>query len=184
MGVEIQQILERDYDVVLSSQEMRSLTLSQLEKRVNSKDISSAPSEMIDGVLHQDLALLMTSFGNESDSKQTILKLESASEENKTKVLIIPGIEGMAGDAWIEIAKKIRQPTYILQLANTTNAATIEELVEIVSKVNGTSFEMYCTLQQKYFQDVLDLFSSDTEFKLIAYSFGSLIALKVWIASR
>lgn len=137
MGVEIQQILERDYDVVLSSQEMRSLTLSQLEKRVNSKDIETAPSEKIDGVLHQDLLLLMTSFGNESDSAHTILKLASASEENKTKVLIVPGIEGMAGEAWLEIAKKIRQPTYILQLANTTKATTLEELVDIVTEVSG-----------------------------------------------
>lgn len=155
MGVEIQQILERyvettillycflsnfnssDYDFVVSSQEMRSLTLSQLEKRVSSKNSEVAPSDSIEGVL--DLALLMTGFGSEAESDKTILKLESASEEDKTKVLIIPGIEGMAGDIWIEIAKKMRHPTYILQLAKTSEATDINEIVEFVSKVKSKS---------------------------------------------
>lgn len=135
MGVEIQQILERDYDFVVSSQEMRSLTLSQLEKRVSLQN-SLAPSGLDEVVLHPDLALLLTSFGNELESDKTILKLESASESNVTKVLIIPGIEGMAGDVWSEISSKLKHQTFILQLAaKTTEARDISEIVENVSEV-------------------------------------------------
>lgn len=134
MGVEIQQILERDYDVVLSSQEMRSLTLSQLEKRVNSKESAEAPSAE-NGFLPEGFAMLLTSFGDEKTSDKTILKLNSASDKGNTKVLIVPGFEGMAGDVWISIAKDLQYPTYILQLGNATEAKDLKEILNVVSKV-------------------------------------------------
>jgi fatty acid synthase, animal type len=134
MGVEIQQVLERDYDLVLSSQEMRSLTLSQLEKRVNSKDSSSSGA---DREISEDVAFLITSFGDESTSDKTILKLESAYEGSGKKVLIVPGFEGMAGDAWYTLAKEIRFPTYCLQLLKTAEATDFSGIVDGVSKVNS-----------------------------------------------
>lgn len=140
MGVEIQQILERDYDVVISSQEMRSLTLSQLEKRVNSKDSGEIQTSLVDGVVPEDLANLLASFGDESSSDQTILKMRSASDSGNTKVLIIPGFEGMAGDVWFSLAKNIKHPTYILQLGNATEVANLKEMVDAVMKVNLRDF--------------------------------------------
>lgn len=131
MGVEIQQVLERDYDVALSPQEMRTLTLSQLEKRVHSKESNEATSNQIT----EGIALLLTSFGDEATSDQTILKLKSKSDKGKTKVLMIPGIEGMAGEVWHEIAKDLEHPTYILQLGNTAEATDLAEIFNSVSKV-------------------------------------------------
>lgn len=130
MGVEIQQILERDYDVVISSQEMRSLTLSQLEKRVNSKETGEAS-----GNITQDLAFLLATFGDEATSDKTILKLKNSFDSGDTKALIIPGFEGMAGDVWHQVAKDINYPTYILQLGNATEVVDLKEMVDAVSKV-------------------------------------------------
>ena len=135
MGVEIQQILERDYDVVISSQEMRSLTLSQLEKRVTSKDSGKSSDDLIGGILPKDVALLLTTFGDELTSGQTIMNLKSASSKNKTKVLIIPGFEGMAGEVWHGVAQNINHPTYILQLGNATEASNVKEILSAVAKV-------------------------------------------------
>jgi fatty acid synthase, animal type len=132
MGVEIQQVLERDYDVVLSPQEMRTLTLSQLEKRVHSKESGEAVNEK----LPEGIALLLTSFGDEKSSDQTILKLKSKSNKGNKKVLMIPGIEGMAGDVWHEIAKDLECPSYILQLGNATDAVDLKGIFDAVSKVN------------------------------------------------
>lgn len=134
MGVEIMQILERDYDVVLSSQEMRSLTLSQLEKRVNSKESGIAPSAE-NGFLPEGFAVLLTSFGDEKTSDKTILKLKSARDKGNTKILIVPGFEGMAGEVWNKIAKDLQYPTYILQLGNATEAEDLKEILSLVSKV-------------------------------------------------
>lgn len=134
MGVEIQQILERDYDVVISSQEMRSLTLSQLEKRVNSK-ANGESSSMTNGHIPQDIEFLLTSFGDETTSDKTILKLESKANVGDTKVLIIPGFEGMAGEVWHLLAQNLQYPTYILQLGNAVEAKTVKDMLEAVAKV-------------------------------------------------
>lgn len=135
MGVEIQQILERDYDVVISSQEMRSLTLSQLEKRVNSKN-SGETQGILGELIPQDLAFLLATFGDESNSDKTILKVKSASGFGNTIVLIVPGFEGMAGDVWFSVAKNIKHPTYILQLGNATEVSSLKEIIDKVIKVN------------------------------------------------
>lgn len=37
MGVEIRQILERDYDIVMAMREIRQLTINKLRELVNSK---------------------------------------------------------------------------------------------------------------------------------------------------
>lgn len=37
MGVEIRQILERDYDIVMAMREIRQLTINKLREMVNSK---------------------------------------------------------------------------------------------------------------------------------------------------
>lgn len=141
MGVEIQQILERDYDVVISSQEMRSLTLSQLEKRVNSKELGDT-SSVPNGDIPREIEFLLASFGNEETSGSTILKLKSAADKGNTKVLIVPGFEGMAGDIWHNVAEPLRYPTYILQLGNATEATDLKQMLSFVSKVKFLDFQL------------------------------------------
>jgi fatty acid synthase, animal type len=130
MGVEIQQILERDYDVAISSQELRSLTLAQLEKRVNNKESSGGGPF---ASLPEEFKYLLTSFGDEKTSDQAILKLESLNTKQNKKVLIIPGFEGMSSEHWIEFAKKLEYPTYILQYG--AQSTDLEEILESVLEV-------------------------------------------------
>ncbi|CRK94451.1 CLUMA_CG007958, isoform A [Clunio marinus] len=158
MGVEIQQILERDYDVVISSQEMRALTLSQLEKLVNNKGEGVATSN---GHGLEQIEFLLVSFGDESTSDQTIMKLESASNDFTTKALLIPGFEGMAGNTWHNFAKKLNHPSYILQWGNVSQAKSLDDILGSVAK------------------DILKLYSANDKFLLIGYSFGALLTLKI-----
>lgn len=135
MGVEILQILERDYDTVLSANDMRAMTLGQLEKRVHSNE----SSETIFEIKKDGLEFMLTSFGDEMTGDQTILKLKSASEREGTKILMVPGMEGMAGEVWHDIAKELTHPTYILQMGNSAEASTIKEIFNAVSKVKKLS---------------------------------------------
>ncbi|KAG5675543.1 hypothetical protein PVAND_005439 [Polypedilum vanderplanki] len=162
MGVEIQQILERDYDIVLSSQELRSLTMGQLEKLVTSKDSSdSGDKKAVNGDASLGIELLLTSFGDEKQSNETILKLNKVTSGNNKKVLIVPGFEGQASDIWINLAENLKYPTYALQLGNTVEEKSLDDIYEKVSK------------------HILNLFSGKEEFILIGYSFGSMLALKI-----
>lgn len=132
MGVEIQQILERDYDVAISSQELRTLTLSQLEKRINNKGESESN---FDRILPDDLKFLLTSFGDETTSEHTILKLDSSETKQGTKILIIPGFEGMASDNWHSFAKNLDYPTFLLQFGNAADCEKLEDILDAVAKV-------------------------------------------------
>lgn len=161
MTVEIQQLLEREFDLTLPTQEIRAMTLSQLQKIVKSK--SSGDGEVkskISSNVPKGIALLMRNLGDETNASQTILKLESQSNEG-TKLLIIPGLEGMAGKAWFDIAKKLNYPTYILQTQSTWQAKNLGEIYEII------------------IGEVLNLYKDDSNFLVVAYSFGSLIGMKI-----
>jgi fatty acid synthase, animal type len=134
MGVEIQQVLERDFGLPLSSQELRAISLSQLEKFVQSKDSKQDFSIRHDLVV-ENLEILLTSFGDESTVDQRIMKLQSKTETEGTKILIIPGIDGMAGEEWHQIAAGLKSPTYVLQMGRDTEAKEFKELLNSVSKV-------------------------------------------------
>jgi fatty acid synthase len=128
MGVEILQVLERDFDLVIASQVLRSLTLSQLEKLVASK--SSVP---VDSEISLKIEKLLTSFGDEKNAEEIILKLNEW--ENGKKILIVPGFEGMASDVWFEFGKKLKNPTFALQLTSTYEKEDLEKIFDGVKNV-------------------------------------------------
>lgn len=138
MTVEIQQILEREYGITIPAQELRSMTISQLQKCVNTKSlepetkVKHSPNTNIP----KGVALLMRNLGDEENSSKTILKLKSKNEKG-VKVLIIPGLEGMAGKAWYNIAKDLNFPTYILQTGKTWNVRTMDEIFNNVINVRN-----------------------------------------------
>jgi fatty acid synthase len=144
MTVEIQQTLEREYDVVISPQELRSMTLSQLQKCVNNRDATDADKKIVisNDKVPKGIALMLRNCGDETNSKETILKLQSQSDEG-VKALILPGIEGMAGNAWYEISKNMRYPTYILQILE--KAWQCRELDEICKNVEDVSY--FCVVR-------------------------------------
>lgn len=161
MTVEILQTLEREHEVVITAQELRTMTISELIKCSNNK-LSSGDQAKVKNIAQNvptAMKLLVRSFGDESSSNKTILKLESLTE-NGIKTLIIPGIEGMAGQAYRTIAQNLNCPVYLLQNIESSYRC-LEEIFDAV--VN----------------DVLSLFADDETFTIIAYSFGALIGIRI-----
>ncbi|XP_070507532.1 fatty acid synthase-like [Chironomus tepperi] len=158
IAVEIQQVLERDYDILYSAQELRSLTLRELEKRVQTKGSTT------DDVKKEtvDIANLMISqLGDEMTKDKIVVAIPSRVEDKQVKALIIPGFEGMSNDMLSSIGKKLQCPAYILQLSKSYDATTLQDILSII------------------WNDIIDLFSENEKFLIIGYSFGSLIALKI-----
>ena len=160
MTVEIQQTLEREHDLVISSQELRSMTLSELVNSANKSKKSLDPSEakLSNQNTPKNIALLIRNFGDETNSDQTILKLKSLNEDKGIKTLIIPGIEGMAGKTWYNLAEQLNSPVFILQTLKTWNLNNLEEIFEAV------------------IDQIFELYQKDNRFMVIGYSFGSLLA--------
>jgi fatty acid synthase len=130
MGVEILQVLERDFDLILSSQELRSLTLNQIEKLAMSKKSGNVEAKKV----NFEIEKLLSGFGNEETSSEVILKINKLNGDKK--ILVVPGFEGMVSESWIEIAERLEVPTYALQLAGTAEKESIDEVFESVKNVS------------------------------------------------
>jgi len=171
-GVEIQQIIEREFDLSLSSQELRSLTLNQLEKRVlsgnskitgknaatiNDDEITSAEKVRWMTILMEDVIDVNTI---NLVTSETIVKAND-SQNMVTKILIIPGLNGYASKVYHNLAKEMNFAAYILQLINTSECKNIDEIMESITR------------------DIQALYSDADNFVLIGHSFGALLTLKI-----
>jgi fatty acid synthase, animal type len=167
MAVEIRQMLEREYELFLSPQDLRSLTFMKLQEMTQSNEPADTETKL--KFANEDVPvgveLMLRNLGDEKTSNQTILRLSS--QDNSVKhtscVLLIPGIEGVAGNAWRNVANSLALPSYMLQLMSTKDVTTISEVTQIV------------------LQDVIaDVFNKDKEhFYVVGYSFGAMVALEL-----
>ncbi|XP_058840211.1 fatty acid synthase-like [Topomyia yanbarensis] len=158
MAVEIKQVLERDFDLVLSPQELRTLTFMKLQKMADEKNTVNEGFEK-KFVIGMDM--LLRNFGDEEYSGETVLQVLSNSTVGRP-ILLIPGMEGVAGNVLRTLASRLNAPVYILQTLNTAELNSIPAIVD-------------------HIMDELDekLFNGANDYLIVAYSFGSFIALEI-----
>lgn len=165
MAVELKQMLEREYDLVLTPQDIRSLTFMKLKEYSEKRN---SPDSQDNVLATEDLTvieMMLRNLGDEKTSEKTILRLTTKdnSENPKSNILIVPGLEGVAGNVWRTIGNSINLPAYILQLMSTQNCNTVPEIVNEV------------------FDDIEDILLTNTsnKFSLIGYSFGTIVTLEL-----
>ncbi|XP_076761887.1 fatty acid synthase-like [Xylocopa sonorina] len=165
MAVEIKQTLERDFDVFLTPQDIRSLNIPKLmemsvkdvkitkqtakrDKHINVKETALVGSQMLVNTLN--LAIL---------SDQQCVKLNVKHVEKTTEVILIPGIEGST-EIFLPLTSLLKYPATCLQLIIDNTAETVEDMAKnllphVLARIKGT------------------------DFIIVAYSFGTLIALEI-----
>ncbi|KXJ69783.1 hypothetical protein RP20_CCG025833 [Aedes albopictus] len=156
MAVEIKQVLERDFDIVLSPQELRTLTFAKLIKMVDEVKLAEKSREADTPTV--GLQLLMRNLGNEETSASTLLRVPSASEEGQP-IIFIPGIEGVAGNVLKAVAEQLKAPVYMLQLSGTLECESVQAIADSV--IDELSFIKF------------------TDFAIIAYSFGAFVGMEL-----
>lgn len=110
--------------------------------------------------------LLLRNLGNELTSNQTLLRLDSKNNSDKFtySVMIVPGIEGVASLVWKTIATSLSLPTFILQLMDSPNCESIEDIVApVIEEIKAKVFN----------------YTKQEFFYLVGYSFGSFVTLEV-----
>lgn len=154
MGAEIKQTLERNYDVVLSAQEIRVLTFGKLQELGSgSSEPAAKPSE--DNQVQYDI-------GSELMPSKSIVQMPSKSSDNKkSPVFILHPIEGVVY-ALNALAKEISVPVYGLQCTENTPLDSIEELA-------------------KYYIDQIKKIQAQGPYSLIGYSFGACVAFEMGV---
>ncbi|XP_070505891.1 fatty acid synthase-like [Chironomus tepperi] len=166
-GVEIQQIIEREFNISLTSQEIRSLTLSQLEKRITSKDSKVTKNTTTEDDVAEKVEWMRLLLEDVIDPKtldlvtsDTIVHSNNV-KDSKTKILIIPGFYGFASKVFLNLGKAMDYPAFVLQYVNFGDCENVEE---VMTEISSTILEFY----------------SDAEnFVLIGHSFGAILALKI-----
>ncbi|XP_055642546.1 fatty acid synthase-like [Toxorhynchites rutilus septentrionalis] len=161
MAVEIKQLLERDFDLILTPQELRTLTFAKLLKMEDEKMHSDQEAKNKDGGVTIGMQMLLRNLGNEDNSGKTILRLASASDHGRP-ILIIPGLEGVAGNVWISIAARVNAPVLMLQLMATLECDSIPAIVDCV-------IDELCST----------VFNQNEDYAVVGYSFGSFVAIEI-----
>ncbi|KAL7030367.1 hypothetical protein ACKWTF_006628 [Chironomus riparius] len=166
-GVEIQQIIEREFDITLTSQEIRSLTLNQLEKRISSKDSNASKNKSVDDDTAEKVEWMRLLLEDVIDPKtldlftsETIVHSNSL-EGSKTKILIIPGFYGFASKVFLNLGREMNYPTYILQYVNFGECKTVEEVMFKISP------------------EIVEFYADAEKFVLVGHSFGAILSLKI-----
>ncbi|XP_044764314.1 fatty acid synthase-like [Coccinella septempunctata] len=159
-AVEIKQTLEREFEVFLTAQDIRTLTFSRLEEIQQSKE-SNKGSEGADQKLPTGIELILRYLGDEYTFSKPFTTLPSLVEPNSEAptVICFPGIEGFA--------------TTLKPLA-----------VNLKAKVIGLQFcfenptYTYKDLAKEAIMTINKLVKPDEPLNIIAYSWGSVIALE------
>jgi fatty acid synthase, animal type len=144
MAVEIKQTLEREFELFLSPQDLRSLTFMKLQEYSENREAAATSTvklKLASDETPTGMAILLRNMGDEVNSEQTILRVRSQndSENYASCVLITPGVEGVAGNAWHAIGAELAMPVYILQLTKTVECESTPEIVGKVFDVSATS---------------------------------------------
>lgn len=160
MGAEIKQTLERNYDVVLSAQEIRALTFGRLIELGNGGAVSETP--VLTNGEEVDETQVQYNIGTELMPSESLIKMTSkSSENNHSPIFILHPIEGVVF-ALKNLAKEINAPVYGLQCTADTPLESIEAL-------------------SKYYISRIKNVQPKGPYTLIGYSFGACVAFEIGV---
>ncbi|TMW44668.1 hypothetical protein DOY81_010253, partial [Sarcophaga bullata] len=163
MTVEIKQALERDFEVLISPQDLRSLTFQKLQEFADKREHQTKDIKMLFSSEKEGVDILLRNLGNESGCNDVIVQLNTAtnSSAKSIPIIIIPGLEGTPGEIWFKIAAEISSQAILLQLHSSSGLNTVKEVAEIS------------------FEHVKSVLSVTEPFYIVGYSFGSCVAIEL-----
>ncbi|XP_049870464.1 fatty acid synthase-like [Pectinophora gossypiella] len=163
MAVEIKQTLEREFEIFLAAQEIRTLTfarLVELDKSVfeTDKDASKQTASMLVGP--GLVEILLENCGDEELSAKPFIDIPGCDPQSNKTIFMLPGLEGCA-TALEPLCKKIKINTCVMQLGLEHVNEDMDHMVQ----------RLYKTVKSKL--------SPGAHFYLLGYSFGTLPILKL-----
>uniref|UniRef100_A0A913I721 Fatty acid synthase n=1 Tax=Strongyloides stercoralis TaxID=6248 RepID=A0A913I721_STRER len=176
MGVEIKQALERDYDIVLSMKDIRTLTLNKLQqmaenggnsntenfvtsesdlKKEKTLDEESNTVEALEKQLNQLFKLRIDV--NDLEPEEIIIKCNKI--EDGPKVFFLHSIEGIATPL-MKVMKKCNFPAYCFQSTKDVPNDSIESVAD------------------RYINEMKKI-QPEGPYRLVGYSYGACIAFEM-----
>lgn len=145
MAVEIKQALEREFEILLSAQDLRTLTFARLQELSDSsksKDASNANASNKEDD-EMNMQRVFKTLGDEATSGENMMELNELCKSAvnfDACTIVIPGNEGVLTEKAIEMGKNIGTPCYGMQFFSAVDETTMEGLVAFVYSVSSIDF--------------------------------------------
>lgn len=131
MTIEIIQVLEREYNLVIPLKELQTMTLHDLEQRTKTKSSDKiADRKQFAG------EIIFSNLSTELKSDDTILKLNDKPRSEGSRILIIPGFEGITSHVWDKFGEKLTREAHILQYNKNCDARSVKEIHDSLINVS------------------------------------------------
>lgn len=136
MAVEIKQTLERDFELILTPQDLRLLTFQKLQEFVDAKkkdNTDGLPMIFASESKLLGMDLLIRNLGDEAHCDKILVPLTTRATLSKQSLppnIIIPGLEGTAGRAWYQLGSTLHSRATVLQLHQFANLLTVNDISE------------------------------------------------------
>ncbi|XP_050552883.1 fatty acid synthase-like [Spodoptera frugiperda] len=175
MAVEIKQTLEREFEIFLTAQDIRTLTFARLVELTAQREAAASTSASrpanIEGAV--GLRVLMRNFGEENTASEPLVYMpsmvsdgvegEEAIHVMERVMFMLPGLEGCA--AVLEpLCRRLKIKVCVLQLGVEHKNENMDQMVN------------------RLHQTVISRLAPGAPFWLLGYSYGSLLILE--LASR
>ncbi|KAH9640519.1 hypothetical protein HF086_001568 [Spodoptera exigua] len=175
MAVEIKQTLEREFEIFLTAQDIRTLTFARLVELTAQREAAASTSASrpanVEGAV--GLRVLMRNFGDENTASEPLVYMpsmvsdgvegEEAIHVMERVMFMLPGLEGCA--AVLEpLCRRLKIKVCVLQLGVEHKNENMDQMVN------------------RLHQTVISRLAPGAPFWLLGYSYGSLLILE--LASR
>ncbi|XP_050677552.1 fatty acid synthase-like [Leptidea sinapis] len=168
MAIEIKQTLEREFEVFLTAQDIRTLTFAKLVELTAEREAAASTSASAQPVVAEGavgLRVLMRNFGDEKIANEPFVYVptmvsdgnenEITINEDEKVMFVLPGIEGCSS-AMEQLCKRLKIKICVLQLGCSKEEENLEQLVT----------RLYTTIKSRLVPGA--------PFILLGYSFGTL----------
>lgn len=143
MTVEIKQSLEREFNIFLTHEEVRALTLNDIKTITENTGSDRKLNKLEKNIQFVDcLNDIFSSFDEKIslsiENEQVVFQLNTLNNNYKNAtecILIIPGIEGFYQTAWKLLADNLEIPTFFIQLTNSAQCNTIADICQTFKEV-------------------------------------------------
>ncbi|XP_049869377.1 fatty acid synthase-like [Pectinophora gossypiella] len=165
-AVEIKLTLEREFELFLSAQEIRMLTLASLTELLtqSTNDESSKPTTKVTNtIVPSGLELLMRNFGSEEQASEPFVYLPTKEQEtldSRNVIYMLPGVESCAS-VLEPLCQKLNSKACVMQLGLDHNDEDLQQMAD----------RLYTTVK--------DRLLPQQSFCLLGYSFGCLPILQL-----
>ncbi|XP_045453923.1 fatty acid synthase-like [Melitaea cinxia] len=172
-AVEIKQILERECEIFLTPDGIRSLTFGRLIELTTQSETDDSKTKIVSLTSPEDsaaLRVLIRNFGDEKLVEEPFIYLPtmtnngsdnlSSNQENEMIMFVLPGVEGCAS-GMANLCRQLKIKVCVLQYCYDEKDDTLDKLVE------------------NLFQTIKERLSASRPYILLGYSFGTLLVLKL-----